>query len=108
MYGVMDYVVHQRTKELGIRLALGATSGDIVRFFLRYCLRLSALGLIGGTAISLGLSAVIGKLVAMIDAFDPVAYGGGMCVVVLAGVLSAAIPISRVARSSSIEAIRQE
>jgi putative ABC transport system permease protein len=108
MYGAMGNVVSQRTKEVGIRMALGATSTDIVSFFLRYCLRLAAIGLLGGTALSFGLSKVIGNLIVVLNTFDAPAYAAGMAVVLLTGALAAYLPIRRIARANSIEAIRPE
>jgi putative ABC transport system permease protein len=108
MYGAMGNVVSQRTKEVGIRMALGATSTDIVSFFFRYCLRLAAIGLLAGTALSFGLSKVIGNLLVALDTFDASAYVAGMAVVLLTGAIAAYVPIRRIARANSIEAIRQE
>ncbi|MEP7366010.1 MAG: ADOP family duplicated permease [Acidobacteriota bacterium] len=108
MYGAMGNVVSQRTKEVGIRMALGATSQNIVTFFFRYCLRLAAIGLIAGTALSFGLSKVIGNLLVVLDTFDATAYAAGTAIVLVTGALAAYIPIRRIARANSIEAIRQE
>lgn len=108
MYGTMGYVVNQRTREIGIRIALGATPGNIVSFFLKYCVRLAAIGLVAGTAISLGLSQLIGNMITMIDTFDPVAYAAGIAVVVMAGLAASHAPIRRVALANSVDSIRQE
>lgn len=108
MYGVMGYVVNQRIKEVGIRMALGATSANIVEFFLRHCLRLAAGGLTVGVAVSIGLSKVIASLLTAIHTFDAIAYAAGLAVVLLTGVCAAYVPIRRIARANSIDAIRQE
>ncbi len=108
LYGVMSFVVSQRTREIGIRLALGAQSRDVISLFLRQGSKLIAigvvLGLLGGAAISGLLAAVLVD----ISQFDPLAF----CIVaaLLAGValLACWVPARRATKVDPMEALRCE
>jgi predicted permease len=108
MYGVMSYLVGQRTKELGIRMALGATPGSVVRLILRHSGRLAATGLLLGVLFSLGASKLLGHVFFMIHAFDPVAYVGGLAAVAAAAMAAAFIPSRRASRIDPVETLRAE
>ena len=106
IYAVVDYSVAQRTREVGIRVALGATTPDVVRLVVREGLTLPALGLAAGVAASLALTRVMQSALYDVSATNPLVYGG---VVVLLGTLAAVAcyaPARRAARVDPLVALR--
>src|SRR4029453_7378224 len=89
IYGLMAYSVEQRTQEIGIRLALGATSNDIRRMVITQGMRLAAVGLVIGLASAFGLARLIASLLFGVTASDPVVFAGApalLALIALAGV----------------------
>ena len=74
IYGVIAYVATQRTREIGIRMALGAQAGDVRRLFLRHGLALTATGIALGMAVSLALTRVMSALLFGVGPMDPATY----------------------------------
>src|SRR5256885_1038160 len=74
LYGVISYSVAQRTRELGIRIALGAQRSDVLRLILRQGMTFVAAGVIFGVAASLGLTRLIASLLNGISASDPITF----------------------------------
>jgi predicted permease len=108
MYGVMAYVVGQRRREIGIRMALGASSGSVIRLVLGQSGRLAALGLACGLAGSLALAKLLGTAFFMLRAFDAAAYTAGVMVVTVAVLAAAWIPSRRAAHINPMETLRAE
>jgi predicted permease len=108
MYGVMSYLVNQRRKEIGIRIALGATPAVVVRLVLGQSLRFAIWGLAVGLSLAFGGALVLRHLLTVINAFDLVAYGAGAGVVALAALAAAFFPSNRAARINPLEALRAE
>ncbi len=108
MYGVMSYLVGQRTRELGIRMALGATPGNVVGLILRQSGKLACVGLVLGVVLSLGASKLLVHVFFMIHAFDVAAYVGGLAAVSAAAMTAALIPSRRAARIDPVETLRAE
>ena len=108
LYGVMSFVVTQRTREIGIRLALGATRGSAVRLVLRDALAMMA----GGTVIALAGVKALGKLVESqlfgVTATDPVTIAGATLLLTCAVLGAALIPAYRAATVDPTEALRFE
>lgn len=108
IYAVLSYVVAQRTKELGIRMAIGASSSTAVQLVLQQCLKLALVGVAAGALIGFAaarlLSAISEDMAA--GTLDPVAYGGGIAVVLAASLAAAAIPALRAARVDPVAALR--
>jgi predicted permease len=108
LYGLVSYAVAQRTREMGIRMSLGADSGRVVRLLLGGGLRLVLLG----AAIGLALAALAGRLVAgllyQVSAFDLAAFSSVTVVLGLAATLAAWLPARRAARISPSTALRAE
>jgi predicted permease len=102
IYGVLAFVVALREKEIGIRLALGATRRGIVGLVVRQSIRLAAIGVVAGALLALGAARFISSHLTMIPAFDAVAFVWGM-VIVLAAALAAAYGPSR--RAASVDAM---
>jgi predicted permease len=108
MYGVLSYLVGQRTKEIGIRMALGATPGIVVRLILNQSLRFAIWGTAVGLALAFGGALLLRHLLTMINAFDVVSYGSGAAIVALASLAAAFFPSSRAARINPVETLRAE
>jgi len=108
IYGVVAYRTQLRTHEIGVRVALGASRGDVLRLVLRQGLTLTAIGLVVGLAAAFALTRLIGGLLYGIDANDPTTVMG---VVVLLGAMSLAacyIPARRAMRANPMAAIREQ
>ena len=106
IYGVMAYVVALREKEIGIRLALGATRRGIVGLVVRQSVRLAMVGVAAGTVLALGASRFIASHLTMIPAFDAVALVVGIAVVLVAALAAAYGPSRRAANVDAVESLR--
>jgi putative ABC transport system permease protein len=108
VYGVVAYVVGQRTNEIGIRIALGAKSADIVRWALGTGLVPALVGLIAGTVAALALSRLLGAQLYEVSPTDPVVFGGVAVVLVVVALLASSIPARRAARVDPAIALRSD
>ncbi len=106
IYGVLSYLLSQRTKEIGIRVALGATAGAVVRLILAQSMRLAAIGIGLGTVLSLGVSRFLAAHLVFMNTFDATAYGLGMMQVMAAALAAAYFPTRRAARVDPIATLR--
>jgi putative ABC transport system permease protein len=108
VYGVMAYSVTQRTPEIGVRMALGATEGDVLRLVGRQGLWLVGLGLGLGLVSALGVSRFMGSLLYAISPTDPPTYFFFTLVLGFVGLLACWLPARRATRVNPIEALRTE
>jgi predicted permease len=108
LYGVMSYTVARRTKEIGVRLAIGADRGDILRMVLREAGLLVGLGLLGGLAASLAGAQLLRSLLFGVAPRDPLTMGAMCAVLLLTGLFAAWWPASRAAATEPMEALRME
>lgn len=108
VYGVLAFSVAQRTSEFGVRLALGATAGDIAALVLRQGMRLVLLGVGAGLAGYLALSSLVGKLLYGITPTDPVTLALAPVILAAAALLACWLPARKATRVNPIEALRAE
>jgi hypothetical protein len=97
IYGVIAYVVSQRTREMGIRSALGASPRELERIFLLHGLALSGVGAAAGLVAALALRRVMSSLLFGIGPMDPAAYAAALGVTVAAAALASYVPARRAA-----------
>jgi len=108
IYGVMSYLVARRTRELGIRMALGAEAAQLRRYVLRRALRLALLGLLIGLPAAFGLTGVLRRVVSMVSPSDPLVFA--LVALLLAGIALAAswAPARRATQIDPLVALRSE
>jgi ABC-type antimicrobial peptide transport system permease subunit len=108
IYGVISYSVSQRTREIGIRMALGAQRTALTRMFVRHGLRLAGIGLVFGLAASFALTRGMSSLLFGISSADPVTYVGVSAGLALAAALASYLPSRRASAVDPVEALRAE
>jgi predicted permease len=106
VYGVMSWVVSQRTSEFGIRMALGARAGDVVRMLLGQSLRPIVVGLALGTLGGFGLSRALNAMFFRMTAADPVVFTAIAGLMLAAALVAAWVPVHRVTRIDPQKALR--
>jgi len=108
IYGVMTWSVGQRTREIGIRVALGAGSGEVLTMIIGYGLKLSALGLALGIAGAFALRRLLRGLVFDVSPSDPLIYAGVAALMLSVALLACYIPARRASRVDPLIALRWE
>jgi ABC-type lipoprotein release transport system permease subunit len=102
IYGVVSYLISQRTKEIGIRMAMGATSRAVTCLMLRQMMRLAVIGTALGGVFALAVSRTLDSFLVIINTIDWVAYTGGVLLVLAACAAAAYFPSRRAARIDPI------
>ena len=108
IYGVISYLVGQRTHELGIRLALGAQRQDVLRLVLGHGMKMALAGVALGLAVSLGLTRLISKMLYGVSATDPATFAVITLLLVLVALLACFIPAWRATQVDPLVALRNE
>jgi predicted permease len=107
-YAVSAFNMRRRTRDFGVRMALGASGGQILRGVLNESLRLTAIGLALGWLLSAAAAALLGSRLFGITPTDPATYGGVFAVLALASLFASYLPARRAAGIDVVEALRQE
>lgn len=108
IYGVISYSITQRTREIGIRAALGASHGDILRLVLGHGLTLTVLGLLLGLGGALGVSRLLASLLFGVSGHDPLTMAGVAGVLGLVALLACLLPARRATQVDPLIALRYE
>jgi putative ABC transport system permease protein len=108
IYGVIAYSVSQRTREIGIRIALGAQPGEVTRMFVRHGALLSGIGILCGLAVAYPLTRFMSSMLFDVSALDPLTYIVVAIGLVAAAVLASYIPALRATSVDPIRALRAE
>jgi ABC-type antimicrobial peptide transport system permease subunit len=106
LYGITAYSVVRRRGEIGIRMALGASPGNVVRGIMTRTGFVVALGIVVGGALSFWLSKFVSSLLFGLEPTDPVTIGGAMVVLAVVGAVAGWIPARRAAGIDPAEALR--
>jgi predicted permease len=108
LYGVVAYSASQRTREIGVRVALGAQRGTVYRLICKEAVWLAAIGIAVGLACSVGVSTLMRKLLFGVEAWDPATLAGVTAVLATAALLASFVPAYRAAAINPVEALRAE
>ena len=114
LFSVLSYLVEQRTKEIGVRIALGASSQKVTQLMLAQTTRPVLFGLLAGAGLAASLATVVlataaGAMISeIVHVTDPVAYAASLLVIIVACLFAAWIPATRAARVDPMQTLRQE
>ncbi len=106
LYGVMSYTVSQSTRELGLRMALGAGAPNLLRLVMSQGLALTAFGVVLGTAAALTMARLIVNLLYKVSPRDPLAFGSALVVMMVASMAACFLPAWRATRTDPVRALR--
>lgn len=108
IYGVMNYAVSGRTREIGIRMSLGASQSTVLRMVLQQAIREAFAGAMAGVAGALLAGRLMAKMLYGVQSTDPVTFGAVACVLGLAALLAASVPARKASRIEPMVALRNE
>jgi predicted permease len=108
IYGVISYLVSQRTQEIGVRMALGAKRSDVLLLVLGQGTRMALVGIIAGISLSLGLTRLLSHLLFGVTAYDPLTFAGVAFILITVAVAACYIPALRATRIDPVVALRYE
>ena len=108
LYGLLSFLVSQRNRELGIRMALGALPADVLRIIVGKGLGLTAAGLILGVLLAFGLARLTSTLMYGISSTDPLSFLAGASVLLLIAVLASYLPARRAMNLDPVDVLRSE
>jgi predicted permease len=106
LYGVMDYMVLQRRREIGVRIAFGASRRDVILMILRQAMQMVALGIAGGVLAAAALGSILASVLYQVSPRDVAIYAAAGVLLVLIGLLGSYLPARRAWRVDATEALR--
>jgi putative ABC transport system permease protein len=108
IFGVMSYMVARRTREIGIRIALGAAARDVTWWIGRRALRLTAIGMLLGSVGAVGLTRVLGSALFEVSPLDPATFGLGAVALGLVAMMAALLPARRATRVDPVTVLADD
>lgn len=108
LYGVLSYLVTQRTREIGIRMALGAQAGDITKLVMNYGIRLALAGITAGILLALALTRLMGSLLFGVGASDPPTFMSVILLLLIVTLSACYLPARKAVRVDPLIALRNE
>jgi ABC-type antimicrobial peptide transport system permease subunit len=108
LYGVMAYSVAQRTREIGIRMALGAERRDVLSLVLKQGIALTGIGIVVGLGVAFGATRLIASSLFGVSALDPVTFAATSGVLIVVALVASLIPARRATRIDPMIALRYE
>jgi len=106
LYGVMSYTVSQSTRELGLRMALGASVPNLLRLVMSQGLALTSIGVVFGAVAALAMAKLISNLLYKVSPRDPLAFGLALLVMMIAGSAACFLPAWRATQTDPVRALR--
>ena len=107
LYAVMSYAVSQSTRELGLRMALGATISDVTRLVVSQGLGITTVGVVLGVAVALASAQFIKSLLYRVSPRNPVAFGSAVLIMLLAALAACFVPAWRATHIDPVRALRE-
>jgi putative ABC transport system permease protein len=108
IYGVLSYSVARRTREMGLRMSLGARTGDVLRLVIRQGMTLTLVGVAIGIALSALATGLLSSLLFEVSPTDPATFAGVSLVLSLVALLACLVPAWRATRADPVIALRTE
>ncbi|HJR33543.1 MAG TPA: FtsX-like permease family protein, partial [Gemmatimonadales bacterium] len=108
LYGVLAYIVAERTREIGVRMALGATSGSVRRMVVTQGARVVLVGVVIGAGVALFSTRALGTLLYNVDAVDPMIFLVMSGMLVAVGMLASYLPARKASRVDPLESLRSD
>ena len=108
LYGVLSFQVNQRTREVGLRVALGATPARVLRLVMQQGMKQLAVGMAIGVVMAFGLARMLSSLLFEVGAADPTVFVGIVAVLAVTGMVASFLPALRATRVDPTVAMRAE
>jgi ABC-type antimicrobial peptide transport system permease subunit len=108
IYSVLAYTVRQRSREIGIRMALGAPAGRVLRQIVGEGLRPTLIGIVLGSILAALLAGVIASMLYGVSRHDPLTFGGVAVLMMAVGLIATALPAYRAARVDPVRTLRMD
>jgi ABC-type antimicrobial peptide transport system permease subunit len=108
LYGVLSYTVTRRSNEIGIRLAMGASRGEVLRMIIAEAGWLVGIGLVIGGALGLGATSAARSLLFGLQPTDPITIGSAIALLAAIGLMASYLPARRASRLDPMNVLRQE